>query len=77
MSRTWKVGKGKFVTADQREGREIELNFKRIMKIVLDAGYRGWVGIEHEGEKHSETEGIELTKEVLEAVRTDLAPDYE
>ncbi len=65
----WDVGKGEFVTADQREGREIELDFKRIMKIVLDAGYRGWVGIEHEGEKHSEMEGIRLTREVLEAVR--------
>ncbi len=72
----WKTGKGKFVTVDSRKGREIELDFLRLMRIVLDAGYRGWVGIEHEGTKHKEMEGIRLTRKVLEAARDELAPNY-
>ena len=40
-----------------------------MMKIVLDAGYHGYVGIEWEGGKPGEIEGIRLTKNLLEAVR--------
>jgi hypothetical protein len=40
------------------------------MKIVLDHGYHGYVGIEWEGEKpKDEREGILLTKRLLERVR--------
>ena len=37
--------------------------------IVLDAGYRGWIGIEYEGGKIGEFEGIVRTKDLLEKVR--------
>jgi hypothetical protein len=47
-------------------GNEVRTDYARIMKIVLDAGYRGWVGVEYEGSKHSEAEGIRLTKKLLE-----------
>ncbi|MEW6157959.1 MAG: sugar phosphate isomerase/epimerase family protein [Verrucomicrobiota bacterium] len=50
-------------------GNEIHTNYRRMMKIVLDAGYRGYVGIEYEGEKTPEPEGIRLTKRLLEKVR--------
>jgi hydroxypyruvate isomerase len=43
-----------------------------MLKIVLDSGYRGWVGVEYEGDKHSEEEGIQLTKALLERVREEL-----
>lgn len=46
------------------------------MKIVLDAGYRGYVGIEYEGPNYSSDDGIRLTKELLERVRDELAPQY-
>jgi hypothetical protein len=36
-----------------------------MMKIVLDAGYRGYVGIEYEGRELGEMEGIAATKELL------------
>ena len=39
------------------------------MKIVLDAGYSGYVGIEWEGGKPDEYEGIRLTKRLLEKIR--------
>jgi L-ribulose-5-phosphate 3-epimerase len=50
-------------------GKESKLDFARIMKIVTDAGYNGFVGIEYEGSKLGEPEGIRATKKLLEAVR--------
>ena len=44
-----------------------------MMKIVLDAGYHGYVGIEWEGDTPSEAEGVRLTKQLLERVRDKLA----
>ena len=42
-----------------------------MMKIVLEAEYHGYVGIEYEGGTHSEPEGIKLTKVLLERVRSE------
>jgi L-ribulose-5-phosphate 3-epimerase len=65
----WNTGAGKYYTEDRREGRELTLDFERILKIVTGAGYSGYIGIEHEGAKHSEMEGIKLTLEVLKELR--------
>ncbi len=51
------------------DGRETVLDYARIMKIVTDAGYHGWVGIEYEGSRLSEPEGIMATKKLLESLR--------
>jgi sugar phosphate isomerase/epimerase len=48
------------------EGNETQKDYFRIMQIVKDAGYKGWVGIEYEGSKLSEPEGIMATKKLLE-----------
>lgn len=48
------------------EGNETKTDYAKMMKIVHDAGYTGWVGIEWEGGSPSEHEGILLTKRVLE-----------
>ncbi len=53
------------------EGNETGTDFRRMMKIVLDSGFKGWVGIEYEGGSDS-FEGIRLTKALLEKVRTEL-----
>ena len=45
----------------------------KMMKIVLAAGYHGYVGIEYEGGRLSEPDGIRLTKKLLERVRTELS----
>lgn len=59
------------------DGNETATDFRRMMKIVLDAGYRGPVGIEYEGgDAASEAEGIRATKALLERVRDELAPAY-
>ncbi len=50
-------------------GKETMLDYARIMKIVTDAGYHGFVGIEYEGSKLGEPEGIRATKKLLESVR--------
>ena len=54
-------------------GNETKTDYKKMMKIVLDAGYRGYVGIEYEGSKISEPEGIIATRKLLERVRTELS----
>src|SRR4051812_12004677 len=55
------------------QGEETEIDYFRMMKIVLDAGYHGYVGIEYEGPVTSEPEGVKLTKRLLERVRDKLA----
>jgi sugar phosphate isomerase/epimerase len=55
------------------QGNETRTDYRRMMKIVLDAGYRGYVGIEYEGSRLSEPEGIKATKTLLERVRSELA----
>lgn len=54
-------------------GEEIHTDYHRMMKIVLDAGYSGFVGIEYEGNKLSEPDGIRATKKLLEKVHAELA----
>jgi len=51
------------------KGNCIETDYRRMLKIVLDAGYHGHLGIEYEGEKLSEPDGIRATKRLLEKVR--------
>jgi sugar phosphate isomerase/epimerase len=65
----------KAIDFDDR-GDCIETDYHRMMRIVLDAGYRGYVGIEYEGPFIPSEEGIQLTKVLLERVREELAPDY-
>jgi hypothetical protein len=55
------------------EGNETKTDYRKMMKIVLDAKYHGWVGIEYEGGKLPESEGIKLTKKLLEKVRDELS----
>ncbi len=54
-------------------GSETKTDFHRMMKIVLDSGYHGYVGIEYEGGGLSEVDGIKATQKLLEAVREELA----
>jgi sugar phosphate isomerase/epimerase len=57
-------------------GNEIHTDFLRMMRIVLESGYRGYVGIEYEGSSVSEPEGVRATKALLERVRDVLAEEY-
>ncbi|MBI4326646.1 MAG: sugar phosphate isomerase/epimerase [Chloroflexi bacterium] len=57
-------------------GNEAHTDYRKMLKIVLEAGYRGYFGIEYEGGKLSEPDGIRATKKLLEKVREELAPAF-
>jgi sugar phosphate isomerase/epimerase len=57
-------------------GNEISIDFKKMMEIVLNAGYRGFVGIEFSGPKEVEYEGIRKTKILLERIRNQLKQQF-
>lgn len=46
-------------------GNETQLDYPRLIKIVAEAGYKGWVGIEYEGGRMSEKDGIRATRDLL------------
>jgi len=50
------------------EGNETKSDFYKILKIVKEAGYTGYIGIEYEGRVLSEVEGVMATKRLLEKV---------
>jgi L-ribulose-5-phosphate 3-epimerase len=58
--------------AFDEKGNETTIDYPRMMKIVLDAGYHGYVGIEYEG-RMPEPEGIAATKKLLERIRDQVA----
>ena len=51
-------------------GNETQTDFFRMMDIVIDAGYSGYVGIEYEGRGMDEMSGIKATKDLLERVKS-------
>ena len=46
-------------------GEETTLDYKRILKIVNSFGYNGYIGVEYEGSRLSEVEGIKATRDLL------------
>jgi sugar phosphate isomerase/epimerase len=55
------------------QGNETKIDYRKMMKIVADAKYRGWVGIEYEGNTLPEDQGILATKKLLETIRGEMA----
>jgi L-ribulose-5-phosphate 3-epimerase len=55
------------------QGNCVETDYRRMMKIVVGAGYHGYCGIEYEGSKLGEPDGIRATKRLLEKVREEMA----
>ena len=50
------------------KGNEINTDYKKMINIVLSAGYNGYIGIEFEGSEVDEIEGVQLTKNLMEKV---------
>lgn len=46
-------------------GYETEIDYVRMLQIVKDAGYTGYIGVEYEGRELSEEEGIIATRDLL------------
>ena len=47
------------------QGNETTLDYPRILQLVKDAGYTGFIGVEYEGSRLSEKEGVLATKALL------------
>ena len=56
-----------------KQGNETQTDYFKMMKIVLDAGYHGFVGIEYEGSELDEYAGVKATKKLLERCQTKFA----
>ena len=54
------------------EGNEINLDYKRILQIVKNAGYSGYIGVEYEGSNLDEEAGIIATRDLLVNASKDL-----
>jgi sugar phosphate isomerase/epimerase len=50
------------------QGNCTDTDFSKMLPIVKASGFHGWMGIEYEGEKLPEPEGVKLTKALLERV---------
>jgi L-ribulose-5-phosphate 3-epimerase len=55
------------------EGNETQTDYYKMLQIVKDAGFKGYVGIEYEGDELNEFEGIRATKALLEKVGAELS----
>ncbi len=55
------------------KGEETKTDYRRMVRIVLGAGYKGHIGIEYEGSRLAEPEGVRATKRLLERVRDEIA----
>src|SRR5690606_25214780 len=55
------------------QGNEAQIDYRKMLQIVKDADYRGYVGVEYEGSELSEEEGIKATKRLLERVGAELS----
>ncbi len=48
-----------------QNGNETTIDYLRMLQIVKDAGYTGFIGVEYEGNRLNEEDGIIATKELL------------
>jgi sugar phosphate isomerase/epimerase len=70
----WAKGVSAKSYAFDAQGYETTIDYRRMLTIVRDAGYRGYVGIEFEGRDMDEYAGIRATKVLLERLRPETAP---
>jgi sugar phosphate isomerase/epimerase len=47
------------------QGEDTKIDYYRLMKLVKESDYKGYIGIEYEGTEKSEHEGILLTQELM------------
>jgi L-ribulose-5-phosphate 3-epimerase len=58
------------------DGNTVRIDFPRMIRIVLDAGYRGHIGIEWEGQEPEDVEGVRLANALLRRIRDEVADEY-
>jgi len=47
------------------EGNEVDKDYYKLLRIVKDSGFRGFIGVEYEGRELSKDEGVMATKNLL------------
>jgi sugar phosphate isomerase/epimerase len=70
----WAKGVSAKSYAFDAAGNETTIDYRRMLTIVRDAGFRGHIGVEFEGRNMEEFDGIRATKALLERLRPELAP---
>lgn len=53
-------------------GFETTIDYYQMLRIVIDAGYSGYIGVEWEGQSLSEEDGVVTTKNLIENILTEL-----
>jgi len=54
------------------QGSEITIDFKKMLQIVKDADFNGYIGVEYEGNNLGEKEGIIATRDLLTKIASNL-----
>ncbi|GAB1307852.1 sugar phosphate isomerase/epimerase [Urechidicola sp. KH5] len=54
-------------------GNETKMDYRKLLQIVKDAGYTGYIGVEYEGQRLGEKEGVLATKELLQTIAAEMA----
>ena len=55
------------------DGNETTMDYRRLLQIVKNAGYTGYIGIEYEGQNLDEDQGIMATKRLLEKIGKEIS----
>lgn len=55
------------------DGNETHTDYKKMLEIVKNAGYRGYIGVEYEGSKLDEVTGIQKTIDLMKRVGMELS----
>lgn len=50
------------------QGNETTIDYRKMLKIVRQSEFDGYLGIEHEGDSLSELDGVRATKRLIEAI---------
>jgi L-ribulose-5-phosphate 3-epimerase len=58
--------------AFDEKGEETATDYRKMLKIVKDANYNGYIGVEFEGKEMSEVDGIKATIALLRKVRAEM-----
>jgi sugar phosphate isomerase/epimerase len=54
------------------QGNAIEIDYSKMLQLVKDEGYTGFIGVEYEGSVLSEEAGIKATKDLMLSVAKNL-----
>jgi L-ribulose-5-phosphate 3-epimerase len=68
------VARGLAATAHEfdNDGEDVRTNYRRLLRIAVDGGYRGWLAVAYTGKALPEPEGVRTTKRLLERIRREL-----